>query len=292
MTDQIDLDLRTTVRPDEPVDVKPPNRPTAAVVAVGLFVVAVGFAIYLVFGRDTSEPVTDAATPAPAAASASPPGPLGGDAEPIEVPPLDQSDPLVRQLVSRLSSHPTVAAWLATDGLIRNFTVVVANIAEGKTPAAHLRPIAPAPPFRTTDRGGSLFLDPRSFERYDRFADAVRSVDAAGSARLYATLKPRIEEANRELGYPADAFDRMLERAIVSLVSTPIPDGPVALQPRGIVYGYQEAELESLTGAQKHLLRMGPRNARIVQDKLREIAAELGIPAARLPAARAVDAGR
>ena len=82
------------------------------------------------------------------------------------------------------------------------------------------------------------------------------------------------------------SFDRTLERAIVSLLATPIPDGPVDVTPRGIVYGYADPDIESVTAAQKHLLRMGPRNARAIQQKLREIALELGMAAERLPAPR------
>ena len=41
--------------------------------------------------------------------------------------------------------------------------------------------------------------------------------------------------------------------------------------------------LESLTNAQKQLLRMGPRNVKLIQAKLREVAVALGIPASRLP---------
>jgi hypothetical protein len=55
------------------------------------------------------------------------------------------------------------------------------------------------------------------------------------------------------------------------------------VEPQGIGYRFEDANLESLTAAQKHLLRMGPRNVRIVQLKLRDIAAALGIPAERLP---------
>jgi hypothetical protein len=288
MNNQIDLDLRTTVDSGDGVEVRPPNRPTAAAVAVGLFAVAAGFAIYLVFGRQASEPVTPQARPAAPATAAAAETPLGAEPEVIEVPPLDQSDPVVRQLVGKLSSHPTIAAWLATDGLIRNFTVVVANISEGKTPVTHLRAMAPSNRFQTAARGDGVIVDPRSYARYDRFADAIGSVDAAGSARLYATVKPRIEEASRELGYAEGAFDRMLERAIVALLATPIPQGPLEVQPasRGIGYSYRDPALESLSGAQKHLLRMGPRNAHIVQEKLRAIAQELGIAADRLPSAR------
>jgi hypothetical protein len=288
MSNQVDFDLRSGGEPVEPIEsVEPtPNRPTAAVVAIGLFVVAVGFALYLVFGRQTSAPVNEQPSAAAVAATDKPAAPLGGVGDAIAVPPLDESDPLVRELVTKLSAHPRVAAWLTTDGLIRNFTVVVANISEGRTPATHLRTVAPAGPFRIADRNGTILIDARSYERYDRLADAVASVDAAGSARLYSTLKPRIDEANRELGHPEGSFDRTLERAIVSLLAVPAVPAAVELGPVSIVYGYADPKLEMLTPAQKHLLRMGPRNVRLIQDKLREIAQALGIPADRLPAPR------
>jgi hypothetical protein len=37
-----------------------------------------------------------------------------------------------------------------------------------------------------------------------------------------------------------------------------------------------DPDLENLTAAQKHLLRMGPENIRVIQAKLREIAQALG----------------
>ena len=162
--------------------------------------------------------------------------------------------------------------------------MVVANVSEGRSPATHLRTVAPSGQFRVVTQKGVQFVDARGYQRYDSLADAFASLDPAGSARLYATLKPRIEEAAGELGYPAGSFDRMLEKAIVSLLATPVPSEDLAVHPRGaVVYSYADEDLESLTGAQKHLLRMGPRNARLVKDKLREIAMELGIPAERLP---------
>jgi hypothetical protein len=49
-------------------------------------------------------------------------------------------------LVGKLSSHPAVAAWLTTNGLIRNGTLVVHNIADGQTPAKQLKPLKPQGP--------------------------------------------------------------------------------------------------------------------------------------------------
>lgn len=207
----------------------------------------------------------------------------------IDVPPLDESDPLVRRLVGALSAHPRVVAWAATPDLIRNFTVVVENIAAGATPARHLRVLQPAGPFRVTGPEEALRIDPRSYARYDSVAAAVASVDAAGAANLYDTLKLRIQDAYRELGHEGP-FDVAMERAIVLLLRTPIVEEDEPLAYRGALIGYADDGLEELAPAQKQLLRMGRRNMAIVQGKLREIALAIGIPARRLPAATAVTA--
>jgi len=177
-----------------------------------------------------------------------------------------------------------VIAWLATDGLIRNFTVVVANVVEGVTPARHLKNLQPSGSFRVVDRNGQTVVDPRSYARYDGIAAAAASIDPAGAARLYSTLKPRIEEAYAELGSQPASFDAALERAIIALLRTPVVDGPVRVEPEGGVgYRYADARLEELTAAQKHLLRTGPANVRMIQSALRAWALALGIPPERLP---------
>lgn len=284
MADLPDYDLLHT--PNEPRQA-PPRRPVGLWIVVAALIAATALAAYIAFGgRQTLAPVTTA--PERVEAPQQPVQPLGGDAAPIVLPPLDQSDPLVRELVKQITSHPRVSAWLATDGLIRNFTVTVANIAEGMTPARHLRVLRPSSGFRVSERAGNLYIDPRGYERYDTLAAAAASIDPAGAARLYATLKPRIEEAYRDLGAPGMPFDRTLERALVLLLETPVPDGAVRMrvEPRGILYGFADPGLEALTAAQKQLLRMGPRNVRTIQSSLREIALALRIPAERLPAPR------
>lgn len=274
-----DLDLRDTSAPEAP----PPRRPRswAPAAAAAVIVAILASAGYWYFGRGTAP-----ALPAPAEVggnqSGAAPEPLGAIADPVDVPPLDMSDAVVRELVSGLSTHPRIAAWLATDGLIRNFTVVVENIANNQSPAGHLQVLRPAGPFRQQERGEQLIIDPASYERYTGIADAVASVDPAGAARLYTILKPRIEEAYRELGHQ-EPFDRALERAIVSLLRVPDAEGNVELAPQGAVYQFANPRFEQLTPPQKQLLRMGPRNVRTIQQRLREIALTLGIPPDRLP---------
>ncbi len=203
------------------------------------------------------------------------PEPVPG--ENIELPPLGETDATVRQLVGALSSHPKVAAWLTTDQLIRNFAVVVVNISNGRSPAQHLRAVRPTGEFIADQEGEVARIDPRSYRRYDDYADAVGALDAEGTARLYATLKPRIQDAYRELGYPEGDFDGTMERAIVELLNTPVIEGNVALTPKSVSWDFADPKLQSLSSAQRQFLRMGPRNMRIVKAKLREIAPLLGI---------------
>ena len=279
MADVHDYELvRTAV---DPSFRPPPARPAWPWLAAAAVLLGVGVAVYVYLGRDRS--ATSAVVSHPAAAHASATRPLGADKVAIDVPPIDQSDPVVRQLVAQVTSHPRIAAWLATDGLIRTFTVGVENISAGATPAAHFRVLRPPSPFETSARDGAVLISPRSYQRYDDLADAMASIDANGAARLYATLKPRIEEAYRDLGYPDTPFDRTLEAAFVHLLRTPAPDSAARLEPKGIGYGYVDSRLEGLSDAQKQLLRTGPRNVPIIQASLRRIATALGIPAERLP---------
>jgi hypothetical protein len=197
--------------------------------------------------------------------------------ENIELPPLGETDATVRQLVGALSSHPKVAAWLTTDQLIRNFAVVVVNISNGRSPTQHLRAVRPTGEFVADQEREAARIDLRSYRRYDDYADAVGALDAEGTARLYATLKPRIQDAYRELGYPEGDFDRAMERAIVELLNAPVIEGDIALTPKSVSWDFADPKLQSLSSAQRQFLRMGPRNMRIVKAKLREIAPLLGI---------------
>ena len=277
-----DFELHQTPLEWSPATPRPARR-VGLWVVVAMLMAAAAVAAYIALAWRPRPAPTPAASSEPATTASGAPLSLGGTGEPITLPPLDASDALVRTLVQALSASPAVMAWLPTNGLIRNFTVVVANIADGATPAKHLSVLRPSSPFRIVERDGVATVDPRSYDRYTAIADAIASLEPAGAARLYATLKPRIEDAHRDLGSPDQSFDRPLERAIVALLETPVVAAPARLTPKGIGYAYADDRLESLTAAQKQLLRMGPRNVRIIKARLREIALALGIARTQLP---------
>ena len=270
------------VRPDaEAADAPARSTESTAGLRVAMAILAVGaaVAVYVLFLRPSSAPVAPTAAPAAVARPAAP-VPLGGPADQIDVPPLDQTDALVRRLVGDLSPSAVAAAWLGGNGLIRNVVAVAVNLEEGASPAKLISRLRPDEPFRVVDRDGRQVIDPRSYDRYNAAADAIVNLDPARAARLYATLKPRLEEAYRDLGFADRSFDRTFQAVVVGLVRTPVPDAEPAVTRQGVRYVYADEAFERLTAAQKQYLRMGPRNVRRVDDWLRRLADALGIPAA------------
>ena len=192
------------------------------------------------------------------------------------LPSLAESDPLVRELAGGLSLHSVPSAWLSTTGLIERFVAVVDNVVEGESPRPHLGFLAPKAKFRTVSRAGGVYIDARSYARYDAIADVIGALDARRSVELYRKLQPLCDEAYRALGHPQGDFDTALTRAIQVLLATPEVEGEVELRPKVISYAFVDPRLERLNDAQKHLLRMGPRNVHLITGQLRTLAAALG----------------
>lgn len=252
--------------------------------AIAVLVAAATVAAYFAFLAPSGEPVAQLTAPARAAPPPVSSRSLGGLPDRVDVPPLDQSDAAVRRLVADLSAASIVQEWVNGKGLIRNFVAVAVNLEEGSSPAKLLPRLRPTGVFRVVERDGRAYIDARSYQRYDAAADAIVALDPSRVARLYATLKPRIEEAFRALGFPDRTFDRVLQAVIVTFVRTPIPDDHVAVRRKGLRYVYVDGSFEDLTSAQKQFLRLGPRSVRRVDDWLRRLADALGIPAAAFSA--------
>ena len=114
----------------------------------------------------------------------------------------------------------------------------------------------------------------------------VDSVNAQAAAALIKGMSPYFQAASRELGTPARDFQATMVKAIQSMLKTPVVERDIPLREKVISYAIlpmPDLQLEDLTVAQKHLLRMGPQNTVKIQSKLRDVALALGVPADQLP---------
>jgi hypothetical protein len=212
-------------------------------------------------------PPADTAEPMPAPSDREPP-------EALELPDLNASDEFVRRLVSGLSSHPRLAAYLVGDELVRRFVRTVAELAGGQYPGEHLPALRPEAPFSVREEGGRTVIAPESYRRYDLLAATVQSLDADGTARLFLQLRPLVDDAWEELGAPG-AFDEALALAFDNLAAVRFPPEPVEVVEVEGVWVYRDAEFEARRGAAKALVRMGSENGVRIQRKLAELRGEL-----------------
>ena len=203
--------------------------------------------------------------------------------EPFVLPPLGASDAAVRALAAAVSSHPRLAGWLVTDDLVRRFVEAVVDISRGSSPVPALEVLIPDDLFSVQTSGDRLVMPPRSQDRYDVLGEVFAGLDAEKAAQTYRQLLPLFKEAYRELGVPDGEFEEVLARAIGNLLAVDVPEGPLEVREAVDRYVYVDPRFESLTPAQKHMLRLGPENARRVQEKLREISERLDLPVVHSP---------
>jgi hypothetical protein len=253
---------RTTIRPPSP----------APLVLVVLAIIAAAAGGLWWFLRQAPPPPPPAGAAAPATPDA--PAPATG-------PSVDATTQ--RSLVEAISANPLLRGLLGAPELARRWAVGVENLANDVVPRKQLEPFAPAGAFAVVRRGATAYIDPKSYERYDRVGDAVASVNVDALVIAYAALRPALEAAYRALGYPDGSIDKAAARALHRIELAPIRDGDVAVvEGTGATWALADPALERLGEVDKQILRMGPRNGRILQAKAREISQALGMgPAAR-----------
>jgi hypothetical protein len=261
---ETDLAPRTTLKRSAPL------LPWVLVTVAAL---AAGGALWLWRGRG-AEP--SAASPAAQPATPAAPAPEVAPA-PDAATPASPAD--VRALLDGASAAPAWRRWLAEGDLVERLAATIENVALGESPRTHLAFLKPAGAFQVLERGGRSVIAPESYVRYDAVGDVAASLDAGALARVWRALHPALEAAFHALGYPRGALDATAAKALGRLAAAPAVDGDVAVVDEGGVWLYDDPALERLPEAEKHLLRMGPRNARLVQEKARELLGALGLPA-------------
>jgi hypothetical protein len=248
---------------------RPLSKGEWAAVALAAVVVAVAAYLWL---RSPPQPARQEPKPAAEASAEVRPA--------AEEPAPQVSDAQARASLEALSTNPLFRRWLAAgDDLLGRWVVVTDNLAEGVSPRKALELCAPRGAFKVAQRGGKAAIAPDSYARYDDFAGVVASIDAAAFARIYRALRPALQGAYRALGYPNGNLDVATSRALARLEAAPVVDGEVQVVPDRGLFLYADPKLEGLRAVEKHLLRMGPRNTRMIQAKARELRLALAFPA-------------
>ncbi len=197
--------------------------------------------------------------------------------EPLDVE-LEDSDSVLRDKAAGLSEESRFSKWLKTDHIIKKFVAATDNIAHGLSPRAQIDFFNLEEEFEAVQKETGWIVDPESYRRYDPVVDVFLSLNIADSVRLYFQFKPAIQAAYEQLGYPDKDFTPTVNRAVKELLAVPVVTEPIQLEQKMMSFVMMDPDLENLSAAQKHLLRMGPENVRNVQAKLKEFQQALNNP--------------
>lgn len=195
--------------------------------------------------------------------------------EQVQLPSLDQSDAFTLNIINQLTPSMNNESLFVKEDMIRNFVVFIENLSQGELLHKFSPVISPINKFSVLKENEQIYLDPRSYHRFDNYVNFFYNLDVNTSLAQYHVLSPLFEQVYEEVGYPASTFDESLSNAIDALIAAPTITQPIKLILPSVMYKFADPELEALPAAQKLMIRMGPENSLKLKTKLQQIKAAL-----------------
>lgn len=199
-----------------------------------------------------------------------PPTPTVVDAGVIEDEPEEEEPPM--EAVKDIEVDPALEEWLAVPGIVRRVAAATWRVSNGDSPSPVLGFLALSGRFEVRDEDDSTFVDPAGYRRYDAIVDRIVAVDPERAAEAYQRLRPRFDRAFREIAAPGERFHTVAKQAVQMVLGVKVPKGKIELVGKGATFFYADDNLENMAAAEKHILRLGPKNASRVQAWLRKVA--------------------
>ena len=272
---------------DRYTEAEPANSRSALPLIIGGILLVIGVAVWFIFSGEESEPAPPPPAPEKPAVEVQepepelPPAPDIPEPEPTlpeepnkpvapvpEPEPaltLEDSDDVVRDMLAPTNPSDIVSSALLNENLLERSAALVDGFSRGAVLTKVLPLPEPAGDFAIIEQNGVAVIDPASYSRYDKYADAVASIDPDLLANSFHRFRPLLEQAYASLGYDPEDFDNALIRSLDRVLDTPTIDAPLPVVKYEAIYQYADPELEQRPDLQKQLLRMGPENLETIK---------------------------
>jgi len=186
------------------------------------------------------------------------------------LPALDSSDEPIREAMIKIS--PGLGPWLKTDQLIRKYVLIVNDFSQGLRLEKHMRFLKPDQPFAADIGKTRLFIATKSYQRYDKLAVAIDALDTDATLAIYKKFRPLVLQVFSEFSYPEQyGLEDIFTKAAAEILAAPVIEGRIALTHPTVNYKFADPKLEALSPVHKQMIRMGPANTVIIQNKVREL---------------------
>lgn len=209
---------------------------------------------------------------APAAPIAAPPvTEVQPKIPPAPVVSEETGDQYARESIDAVNGGKALAQFVAGDYVVERAVAIIDALRRGEVPYKLLPVGKPSTTFPISDNGLRITLDTAGFSRYDGFAQWVGGLNTPALVSLLNDYEMIATQALTRMGVTDFDIRSALLAATTQILSTPQVSVDAELMRREANWVYMDPELEALSSLQKQVLRMGPENADIVQQKARDI---------------------
>jgi hypothetical protein len=195
--------------------------------------------------------------------------------EPVEPPPPvvteATADSYAREIIDSINGGKALKEFVAGNYVIERAVAITDALRRGEVPYKLLPVGKPASAFPISDDGLRVTMNPAGFARYDAFANWVNSLDVDAIIVAFNDYESLATAALANMGVNDFDIRGAALAATTQILATPsLPEG-AELMRNEANWVYMDPEIEALTAVQKQILRMGPENAELVQQKAREL---------------------
>ncbi|MDG1033759.1 MAG: DUF3014 domain-containing protein [Luminiphilus sp.] len=221
-------------------------------------------------------PVEPAPAPIEAEVPAAPiAAPVATEVQP-KTPPApvvaeETGDRYARESIDAVNGGKALAQFVAGDYVVERAVAIIDALRRGEVPYKLLPVGKPSTTFPISDDGLRVTLDAAGFSRYDGFAQWVGGFDTTALVSLLNDYEMIATQALTRMGVSDFDIRSAVLAATTQILSTPQVAVDAELMRREANWVYIDPELEALSSLQKQVLRMGPENADIIQQKARDI---------------------
>lgn len=195
--------------------------------------------------------------------------------EPVEPPPpavtAATADEYAREIIDTFNGGKALKQYVAGNYVVERTVAIIDALRRSEVPYKLLPVAKPASAFAISDDGLRVTMDPAGFSRYDGFANWVNSLNVDAIITAFNDYENIATAALSNMGVTDFDIRGAALAATTQVLATPsLPEG-AELMRNEANWVYMDPELESLTALQKQVLRMGPENTELVQQKAREL---------------------
>ena len=201
--------------------------------------------------------------------------PVATEVQP-KIPPApvvseETGDRYARESIDAVNGGKALAQFVAGDYVVERAVAIIDALRRGEVPYKLLPVGKPSTTFPISDDGLRVTLDAAGFSRYDGFAQWVGGLDTTVLVSLLNDYEMIATQALTRMGVSDFDIRSAVLAATTQILSTPQVAVDAELMRREANWVYMDPELEALSSLQKQVLRMGPENADIIQQKARDI---------------------